>query len=454
MLVLLYSVSGTNWGRYSLLYLLLIYLIFASIVAYFISNRDILSPWFITNSVFAFSTAVALLNQDTWRFEFNSITFFVILLASICLGLGEFVARSLSSKRLKENEKLETIKTSYVMNIPIPITILVIFSMLIYVILYYSKVGEIANLVGNGDDFATKLAYFNSASAGGYSIGFVFTLFFAIFSVILYFYMYILLNKLIHSKFRKIDLLNLVPIILYFVLQILSSSRSNFIYIISGALAMGYILWRNKHDWKKKSNRKIINIGIVAVLLFFIAFYYLGNLTGKSQHFTNASEGMSVYTGGSIVSLNSFLEFFSYSRSNFGSETIYGMQHLLGTLGGNGVLTETRHLEFSYVSPYIRTNVYTSLRRYLHDYGFVGMCFIQFIIGLFFTLIYLKIKHHAYKNEILAILLYSSIFYPLVMQSIDEKFLTVLLTPTFLVQVLFFYVFYKIFTRKNSKIKI
>lgn len=442
-----------------MIYVLLIILSTFIVFAYFITNKDILSAWFISNLVFALSTIVVIANQRNWGFDLNSKTFFVIVLAMICLGLGELFVRWLFSKRVinvhtKSTTKIVSVNPlhyyDYEMNIPFLYTNFISIAMSIYVFIYYNKVKQIASIIGNVEDFASSLKYYNLYGSAGYSVGTLYTFGFIVCNVLAYYYIYIVLYKMIFSKFKKRDMWNLIPIIIFCIMQIITASRSNFIYIITAAIVIGYILWKSKYEWKRNYNGKIIRIAIIAIIGFFTIFYYSGKLTGKSQHFANAFEGISVYSGGSIVALNSFVETFTFDQSDFGSETLYGISHILSRVGGKEII-ETRHLEFTPINSYLRTNIYTSLRRYLHDYGYVGMCFMQFMIGVFYTIIYLNIKRHAYKNEILAILIYSSIFYPIVMQSIDEKFLTIMITPTMLIQILCFYIFYKILVSKPNR---
>jgi oligosaccharide repeat unit polymerase len=171
-----------------------------------------------------------------------------------------------------------------------------------------------------------------------------------------------------------------------------------------------------KNKWKRINTFKIYAICLLGVVVFYAVFIYLGTFTAKTS-LENASEKIAIYSGGSIVALDRYLTDGHMHRSSiFGQETLINVYGLLSKIGFNAP-TFSRHLEAISLGGYA-TNVYTSLRRYISDYGYLGMILMQILLGVFFGGFYMKIK--SLKTPSILMLIYSYLFYALIMQGIDE----------------------------------
>src|SRR5699024_10586895 len=120
---------------------------------------------------------------------------------------------------------------------------------------------------------------------------------------------------------------------------------------------------------------------------------------------------ISLYIGTPVVALSKYLENFTYFFRNFGEETLIGLNNFMSTLNikinmGNAA----RNHEFVRLGNMpTRTNIYTSFRSILNDYGYLGMLFYQFSVGFFISYIYEKIKRDHSVNQSFQILIYAFI---------------------------------------------
>src|SRR5699024_6106445 len=139
----------------------------------------------------------------------------------------------------------------------------------------------------------------------------------------------------------------------------------------------------------------------------------------------NGVEKISIYAGSSIKALDIYLQQPNNNGAEaFGQETLINIYGFLSKINISVPVT-SRHLEFVQFGDYLTTNIYTALRRYINDYVFVGMVMLQYLIGCFFGGFYFIVKY--LKVNLIWILIYSYFFYALVMQSIDDIFLSEML---------------------------
>jgi hypothetical protein len=74
-----------------MIYILLFALFLMMLIIVFISNADIISPWFISVTMYTISVFFVILNRDNWSIELAPMTVFIIISALLAFGLGEIV---------------------------------------------------------------------------------------------------------------------------------------------------------------------------------------------------------------------------------------------------------------------------------------------------------------------------------------------------------------------------
>lgn len=427
-------------------FLLLFILFFLLLFSYYVSKGDLISPWFISVGVYMISSFVAVINLDRWNESISASTVLIITVALIAFGIGQ-----ITSAVFKINNNVVNLGKICKIDIPFHRTFFAFSMGILIVFLMYKRLVEIAAIGGySGSGYLlnyARIAIIHYDASWGALIGIIqfFTM------GIGYVFTYVLVNNILYEGnlfqgFKK-NLIYLLPIVPFILVEVMSTGRNGFIRLTAMILFFGIITWKIQNGWKNasKKNFRIIIIASLFLICFYAIFIKLGDLTGKNLVYS-LNDTISVYTGGSIVALDNFLEDYKYNASNLGKETLYGIKYILNLVGFDAKV-ENRHLEFVYFNNGFSTNVYTALRRYIHDYGYIGMIVIQFFIGIVFGGLYKMIKKRN-KTDVL-IIIYAYIANALIMQSIDDSFLTVFLSVSQIFSIFFIIICYKFFIKKR-----
>jgi oligosaccharide repeat unit polymerase len=323
--------------------------------------------------------------------------------------------------------------------------VIVAFSLVTLAWSYYS-VKELATLVGyrEGEDLLIQygrlavLQYELRASTVLIIFGFMLR---ALSHVFTFAYLH---NRILSRQKTKLGALLLVPSLIYLIQYMLWGSRGGVIeYISFFIFVYAYFKSRVVRN-QKEFNLEISRIAIKGFALFILIFIGAGALKGWAE--SNPFEIVAIYGGGSLSGLDIYLKSTALHSTVFGEETLLGIYALLERVGVSSV-SSSRILEFTAIGQMVEGNIYTSLRRYINDYGVLGMIFLQFALGYLFSLGLMQLKRS--KKIGYFSLLYSMLFVTLVYQALDEQVLTSFLSTTQLFTVLFTFLFYRLLLRKK-----
>lgn len=424
---------------YFLLILLLILLIF--IFLYF---KNVLNPCFILCSIFIVSIFFFSLKRNEWRVDLTIKTVVLIITSIIVFTFGGMLSQKIFYKKIKY--KKIKIKNLILIN---RFIIAVILSTIIF-ILFFKETYRLSLIGGNLEGYKAMLYYARHtilSQLGSTS----YLLSIGIFYVkgVVYIIIFFLSKKIIAKKYRKKDIIYIIPIIEYIGIIILSTGRTEFIYLLIYIFNIYCILLQQNNNWKLKLNLKILILGVVLLLLFFLLFIIVGYLGGRVQ--TNRIiDTLSVYTGSSIAALEKYLSCFKFELEYFGEHTLAIVYKILLKLGYN---VPQNYGPYEFVSlNTTSTNIYTALRRYIEDYNIIGMYFILFILGIIYNIFFYKACYK--KNNNLPLIFYSAFIYPVYEFSIEERFLTGILTTGTIYTIIFiifnyYYLFKKIKKETN-----
>ncbi|MBU1145347.1 MAG: oligosaccharide repeat unit polymerase [Firmicutes bacterium] len=403
-----------------MLILLLFVLLVIEFLLYIINHKELLHPsiWFV--SAFVFSTFIALINSKAWG-DISIFTVLVILLGVVSFLIGSISGTIIVSK-LKAKKDLRKLSEYYVSSsIKKSIVIIVILFMFIITIQYFVFIYNQSVLAGNPGGLNAMLSYVRSISRDSELFSEVNS--FINYGLIIsqafgFIFAFICIKNSILS-YKKFNFVYLVPIIIYLVQAILTTGRTKMINFLVFMFFSTLVIIKEKKLWSKKLNRIIIRYMILMVIIILVIFMGIDLTLRGSIYGTEWTVfyQISKYTGSSIKAFDLFLRNivqFPFS----GDETLYNIYSILNRFGfhfeiGSNAL---QSVHFSNIT----TNVYTALRRYIHDYGFFGMVLIQFILGLLFSSVFEYIKK-GYNNGTLLIL-YSMNMYIIVYMSIEERF--------------------------------
>lgn len=430
-----------------MIYILFLALCCMFITAYLINQKDILSPWVITTGMFLVSTFFAILNIDNWNFRLSPLTVCVILAGVFAFGIGEMLITSMFEKypavKVKCNKEIEYF------NIPYWILIFIISGMIAGLGVMIKQTYEMSLRAGNTEGILAMLEYArrlyiqpgNTIGRASIHISLIGK---AVSAVFLYFF----INNLKSDKHKKKDFFYLIPVVLYLGMAALGTGRTFMIEFLGMCVIFYFFIESRKIGWGKFPILRVFAIAVAALCIFFIFFFLFGYVTGKSQG-TKLFDMISVYTGMSIPSFDHWLNKAKDISVVFGEETLYGVTSVLRRLGLTNLKETVRHLEFVDFGS-STGNVYTCLRRYINDYGYIGMILIQTAVGAFYSLFYNNLK----RGRAFGILLifYGILAYPLFMQSIDELILSSYLSTSYLYLTVYILLVYGILTKVSRKL--
>lgn len=445
-----------------MIYLYLVLLVAIFVAAYVIKQRDFMSPWVLSCLAFIVSTLLAAAQNNTWGIIYSPLAIVVISTALLTWGAGDIIGAVLCpNKQSKLKHQVYHRKEAFLLEIRIGKIWYVIILIFIIVSTYflYKEVYRISVIAGNRaslTELSPMLYYARIAMT--YSTKYitvaqmnpVVVQMQDISQAFAAFCLFVLIFNTIYYGFKARNLKYIIIVIIYAIQTILSTGRLLIFELLILTFALTILLMKNKLGWSKNFGSKFLKYVLITIASFSVLFYLMGFLSGKSAG-VNFWNNICWYGGGSIPGFDIYLHNPPLpDSSHFGSETLIPLYNVLNKLGLTHYYS-TVHLEFLAIGGY-PVNIYTSLRRYIQDYSFFGMYVIQFFLGMFYSVCYNALQR-TQKDNVFKILVYSSILFPVVMQSLDEEFLMGLVSAPFVFQLIYLSIIYYWFvTKKKEKL--
>ena len=365
-----------------MIFLLLVSLLLLTVYEYYFKVRYLLHPAMVVLLVFDFSVLVAAANYSKLG-DIQADTVKVIIMGLLAFIFGANVTNMVSIKRYSKKSSLYEKGNQLVeLFISENLTIILIAFELIITILCFM---EIKSMAGSGVmGFFSVISSARSAIYSGALISHSMLVQQGIYfcravTYVYIFYMYY--NLIMHGIKPKIKEF-IIPL-LYFVQALLSTGRTEIIYIIYAILIIQYSITITKKRGAYFTDRRFIKKLVIVLILFVV----LGNIrnSGKRDIF----QIISVYVGSSIYALDKYI-IGSGMNSNatfWGQETqplYYSIMRAFGKDTHSTVAT----LSPIIIDVNVMTNVYTAFRRYIHDFGIAGLLIINVLLGCFFSLLF------------------------------------------------------------------
>lgn len=416
-----------------MVYFLIVVLIVELEIIYFFNGKKIFSCSFVSCLMFLFSTIIyAAYKNSYYGKDLQSNIIFVVPYLIIFILIGELLARKFNFNIPQYERKSEIRNSQKIDGIyffkPYLIFVLSVFT-LISGILYFWDVYKFSLLVGNvSGNFFTMAEYVRHASNYGtgkllYSPSTLVSQLNICSECIVYMCIYIFVNNWFGFGEKKKSIL--FPCIGYIFYILACDSRSNLIKNITVIAIIIFGCLEEKNYNARKINRKIMKIGIIAVILFFIMFRVLGYRTGTSSNY-NWDTNIAKYVSSGIYGLDEYLIKGDTPNHLFGESTFRLIYLKLNDFGASFKVMEANDTFFSYAKG--ESNIYTGLKGIINDFSVIGAGFFLLFWSFFCTKVVKRIKNNNYSlyNCILAGLL----FYPIVMISISVEWRNVLSIPT------------------------
>lgn len=425
----------------------MIYILFGLLVLFLfillcLFKGNVLSPSVIFVSMFIISTLTALLNIENWGFSLNPITVFVITSVCVAFSFGEVIARMVYFKTYKKRQRgilpLQPIKLKKKPMIILGVCLIGLF------FFYYSENIRMAKLAGWNGQNGLMFNYARQATlrpdiygymsrVAGYAK--------LISGVVAYIFSYYFFYDFIF--FKKIRYSYLFLVATYFPYILFATGRTSIIFLICFWIVVGSCLYMQKKNWKPYYYYRIVFFGILGLFLFFLLFTLVGSLK-SANIMENATYYISFYTGLSIPSLDEYLLRPRLPGGKFGEHTLFGVYHILRKFN---LSKEYLYAPYDFVSfNGVKGNVYTMIRRYHEDFGYLGLYSLTVFLGFFYGFLFQKVKN----KRGLSLILYGMIFYPVVMVAIEDQFFLSLFSHTTLYRIFLLTILYK-FLPQNSQ---
>lgn len=221
---------------------------------------------------------------------------------------------------------------------------------------------------------------------------------------------------------------------------------------LMGSIVMFHLLRVQKQGgYKQYSLKSFFRVGIL--LIFVMAMFFLSkSFVGRASRneTMNAVDYIAYYTGSGLIAFDKYLQHPTLPSDIFGKETFYRLIQFLSAYGFISVPPYITHLEFRSVGAGFTNNVYTFLRIYHHDFGMVGTFLFHGFSIVFLSVFYEYVKK---KRGNIGILVFSMMYYSIVMSFFTERFFTQIVSPNFLKMLAIMFVLYELLIRKRIRLK-
>ncbi|KHO13588.1 hypothetical protein OA78_0349 [Latilactobacillus curvatus] len=422
--------------------LILILALFVIIVISFIIDNVILNPVVVMCSGFLVGSISFLASSQRWGIGLSVRTFWITILAIICFSLAIVLCNFLV-KTFSREGKYEIILINYNLQI---ITVVTIFLQLFAVIFLYYSLKKITGSSELSKMISTYRTTLMSDSASDVRLpgllNQILKVNMASSFVILFAGLY---GRIILEK-KKI-IIYFIPIIFYAIESLLMGGRLEIIRTFIFIISVVYFLYCYKNKSVNEANTKALSYSKWIVVILPL-FYFIKSFIGRTA-IESFGEYILRYLGGPLASFEVFVNRNISYDAPFGQETFTGLYAYLSKKTGDVVpiLGWIKSPTGLWVG-----NVYSGLRRYYYDFGFLGTLVMMTLLGLFFGYLFCNIWKGIKENKLkpFLLILYSFFLYSLVFEFFDDTFFSTAITLGSATQIAIMYIIYKLMFKKEK----
>lgn len=435
-----------------LLYFLLFSLLCITAIAFVLLNRDLLAPGFIVCLVFVFSTLCCIYNSKYWKTSLGLETYFVIIGGCLIFVVVSCLVQEVVKGRLGTCKSRETYDLK-ILTVPKHKVWMVV---LIDAFLILMQIRFVRYVVGfsSSDNLVTwalKMEYYRnvvSYDTSGLHITLpsYITIPLKICTIFAYVFLYICVNdflasneKIIIKRFRLLDTL---PIVLYIIYNLVAATRGSILTIFIAGIVIFHLLYHKKYGWNKRYSLKMLLKFMLLAVLILAVFILLRDVVGRRYSETAADPLYYIccYAGGSIHLLDDFIKNPPTPSNIWGKETFYSFIRFFGSHFDIDDWMYVSHFEYRMANGLNVGNVYSAFRKYIYDFGYLGVIWCTATVSLIYSILYYNIKYKRKKNRCIdiPILYFGYIAYGYFYMSIQEQPLSTILCTTTIVMPLLY----------------
>lgn len=421
-----------------------------AVLAFILSEYDVLHPFTIVSFVLAFSAILSVLAPEKWHIYITPFAALIAVSAVLCFGMGALFSDWFMAGWKRTDAKLREDVDFSEKVILVSCVVLLLFFILNFWETYHAAIllGNQSGIVGmiptirhavevSEYEFPRFYVYRNYVAQA-----------FVYYSILIFFQH--LFSDMHTTFFQRAKYI--LPIFFYIPLLILSGARLGLFCIIIFMIVAGSIIYQKHHGFDISSKKRSLICAFVGGIAFFALFLLFGFFTGKvSLDGRSPFEIISHYGGLSLPALSVYLESTFLESPYIGTNTLFEVYRKLIFFGMDPTkLPEDmfHFLPFTMFSG-IDTNVYTAMRRYIQDYGFFCMYLIMIFLGMIYTALYNYVR--IYTRNIIYIGVYAATVWPLFWLMNDEGVLTGIFQTQTIYMILLMMIFDWIFRRESPK---
>lgn len=418
------------------------------IVSYLMCKKDIMQPSVLFCAVYVVSILCAIYNIDNWSIDLGWGVFAILTLGAIEFLVINYAINRYFARRTKNVVDLPKPKEITVKRWKI---IVVILYDLVAVGLLLSCVLKIAGEYKNYSSLGEAINVFKdhtSYRADSFLPTYISIIIKPI-EVFGYVFSFVFMNNMFFSEGKisrrlKDNIIFLVPVIIFILRFLLTSTRGSILQLMVGMLFLAGLFWYDKVKWQRSiSLKRIIKVVIAAVIVLY--GFYVSGLALQRRISVGAMDYLTMYAGGSIVTFDEFLKTTEPPSSAFpGAETFPSIVRRLYQMD---VIKMDKapviHLNWIYRNGRNIGNVYTAYRRWLNDFGYAGMFILNALMAAFFGISYNLIKYKRGKFGNIFVIVYMYLLYFLLMHSIVSIFYNTVFSVGFVLFMVVLFVGYR-----------
>lgn len=435
-----------------MLIILMIVLFVELILALIITKFDILSPSVVVTAVMTVSSILAIISNSYWQVPIHQNTVLILSSGVFFFIIGDALGAFLFVNKTKKRDSLIG---------PIEIDNWKIFVICCFGLatlawhfkFVISNVGFVTSISQLTSSYRMDVlkGTLDNKMPGLLNRFIKFNMYFA------YLFTYIFVHNYICTKKIKNNLKHLIPVAIFFADSIIDAARGYLVNLVIAFVVYYYLINSRLYGWKLRNIFRSIKNIMIVFAIGAVAFTLLGTVVGRSDEY-GIIYRIAQYAGGGIILFDLYLNQPPVLSQIPGEYTFTAMNKYLYRHFNIEKLDYIRFLEFRYHKGYNMGNVYTALRPYHQDYGYVGMVGLVILFAIFFSIFYRSIVNNNFKSNFsFKLYLYGYMANAMFLFSFDDKFFSTYVAPSFITNTLIMFclsAFVLNVKIKNCKIKI
>ena len=434
-----------------MIYVFFISILLLLVLSFILNKKDIISPAFIFTFGFFFQSIWVLLYAKKWELSLNINTFCVIVFGILIFIIVSKLV-SVAFKKINKNDETKQLEYIHIDRWKkICLILFSIFACIYYLNFVVTSVGGSIFDFKNISSYISKYDHIVKFSIETIRVPFLVGNIKMAVVAIGYWFLYVLINNIVHSK--KVSVLDLLIIGISAIMSILNGSRTPLFFMLAAGIAYAFMIFNIKQFKTKKFNYKlIVTVGVIGIV-FLGGFTSFAKLLGRNIK-TNPVDYLAIYCGAEVKNLDMFLQEDSPKNTKyFGTQTFRPIITTIGRkIGIKNYEDYKLDLPFRHVGKYNLGNVYTTFYPYIYDFGYIGLVILVAIMAAISQLVYDIAKRNK-KPSIPSIcsVAYGIVFSCLLLSFFSNKFYENIITAEFLKQIIIWYLCIMFFCKLDLK---